>query len=100
MLREIVEQTQYERIRQPRKRKAVELIRSLVDAVPELGDVATFMKSDRRAQDAVFTLHAMSFRPRLIAEFVQRERFNDRVVLDILAASVTQKLLNILWSAK
>lgn len=69
-------------------------------AVPELGDAATFMKSDRRAQDAVFTLHAMSFRPHLIAEFVQRERFNDRVVLDILAAPVTQKLLNILWSAK
>lgn len=98
MLRDTVEQTQYERVRQPIKRKAVNVLRSLVDAVPELGDVTTFLKSDRRAQDAVFTLNAMSFKPNLIATFVSRERLTERVVLDILASSVTRKLLHILRS--
>lgn len=78
------------------KRRCVSLLRQLEGAVPTLGDTGVFMKTDRRAQDAVYTLTALHFNPGMIATFVARDRFTERVVIDILAASVSRSLISLL----
>lgn len=78
------------------KRRCVSLLRQLEASVPLLGDTTVFLKADRRAQDAVYTLTALHFSPELIATFVARDRFTEKVVIDILAAAVSRSLLNLL----
>lgn len=78
------------------KRRCVSLLRQLECAVPTLGDTGVFMKTDRRAQDAVYTLTALHFNPGMIATFVARDRFTEKVVIDILAASVSRSLISLL----
>lgn len=78
------------------KRRCVSLLRQLEASVPLLGDTTVFMKSDRRAQDAVYTLTALHFNPGMIATFVARNRFTEKVVINILAASVSRSLLRLL----
>jgi hypothetical protein len=86
----------YDQIRDRTKRAAVAVLRQLVDAVPKLGDVSTFLSADRRAQDAMITLTAMSFSPMLIAVFVGRERFTDETSLRILAGYCTRSIINVI----
>lgn len=96
MIRTMTSTQHYESVRHPLKRRCVSLLRHLVDSTPQLGDVATFLKSDSRAQDAVYTLHAMSFSPEKIAEFVARERFSEQDVLLVLSRAASRQVAIIL----
>jgi microsomal dipeptidase-like Zn-dependent dipeptidase len=100
MLRHTTSQEEYERVRQPIKRRAVSLLRSMVDAVPKLGDIGVFLGSDIRAQDAVYTLNAMSFSPNLIAKFIDREGFTEGTVTTILGKAASRNLIKLLEQIK
>lgn len=96
MIRELTTPKAYDSVRQSMKRRCVSLLRHLEQSVPLESDVSALLRSDRRAQDAVYTLIAMSFSPELISTFVARERFTSSVVVDITASMVNRSLISLL----
>lgn len=100
MIRTLTSPAHYEQTRHPLKRRSVSLLRHLVDSVPQLGDVAVFLVSDHRAQDAIYTLHAMTYTPEKIVEFVQREQLTSEIILKVLSRAAARRLAAIVKGIK
>jgi hypothetical protein len=90
------DQTVYESRKQPIKRKCVHVLRNLIGGVPILGDVTVFLKQDRAAQDAVYTLIAMGYKPHHVVEFVASDRLVEMTVLDVLAGAASRNVIHLL----
>lgn len=75
------------------KKKATQVIRRSVDAVPLTGSIVTFLRSDAAAMDAVLTLSALGHKPDFIVEQLARDRVDSACYVQILAAAVSVELL-------
>jgi hypothetical protein len=80
------------------RRKAVNVIRQVCDRARDRERVSAIV-SDPSAWDATHTLTMMRMSPRQIATYVSRTGYDEKVVLDTLARSVTANLRAILTGA-
>lgn len=74
------------------RRKCVSVIRSCLDAVPQLGDPYPFLLNDGAALDAVITLNALGVRPEDAALYINHDRYSERLHIRLLAVHVRQSL--------
>lgn len=92
----ITDQRAFEQTRQPIKRKCVAVLRSVVDTADNTGAIDDNLIRDSRVQDAIYTLHAMRYKPDMIADFVARDRVTEKLVVRALGAAASRKLFAII----
>lgn len=78
------------------KKRAIETLRTSLNAVPQLGSVATMFRHDYNALDAILTLSALGHSPESVVTFVNRERLGIETYLNCLTIAVSKELLSFL----